>query len=385
MNLIAPKTLLKLIGSFWRRIVARPLLSERLAAGLLAAHFQSEQKATDLVKAVSNLEISAGEISTFEKFIFVANGYSKFEHGAQPQSNYGTSYFYGDNSDTNTIYDIPKNIISIPTLYDNPAKPTKTYTENIDYKITPGKIQFKIPVPVSTIVYARRVVRDTGFIYRHLSYVIGVNLSDSIFRKLPLAEFWRLFSYGPNYYNVLRLISLCAKTPIAKHNNEVVQGIGYTSNGILVITNKESYLVPSNQVLSVKVDQVLMQGDPLASGIEVLHYQSGAIGLKVPTYMIQAGKIKYGSKLLNPSRVILLKADISGPEVVALQYFTNTLPLDTKIILLANKTVPAAQTSGFRPEPTKTANSVLAPKITSDQLPITAKCASSLKYSSYGF
>jgi hypothetical protein len=385
MNLIAPKTLLQLIGSFWKRIVARPLLSERLFAGLLAAHFQSEQKATDLVKSVSNLEVAAGETTTFEKFIFVSSGYSKFEYGSNLNAKYGLIYIYGDRPNLNRVYDIPKNIISIPILYDNPAKPTKTYTENIDYKTTFGKLEFKTAVPVSTILYAKKVVRDTGFTYRRLSYVIGVNLSDSIFRKLPLNEFWRLFSYGPNYYNMLRLVSLCANAPIAKHDNEKVLGVNYVLKGALVITDKEVYFVPANQSITIKVNQVLSQGDPISSGIEVLHYQSSVVGLKVPDHMKAGNKLKYGSKTLNPARVILLKADISGPEIIGLQYFIDTLPLEAKVILLANKTVPSCSISSFRTESTQINNSVLTAKIANNQLQITPKCTSSLKYSFYGF
>jgi hypothetical protein len=385
MKLLFPKDLLQLIGTFWKRIVARPLLSERLLAGLLATHLQSEQNASDLTKAVSNLEIPAGQTTTFEKFTFVQTGFSKFEHGANLTAVYGNSYFYGSNSDNNTIYDIPENIISIPILYDNPVKPTKTYTENIDYKITAGKIQFRIPVPISTILYAKKVVRDTGFVYRHLGYVIGVNLSDSIFRKIPLAEFWRLFSYGPNYYNLLSLIGLCAKTPISRHKKELIQGVSNIAEGALVITDKDVYFIVPGQVSTVAPGQTVLKGTPLASGVEVLHYQQVLPSIKVPAYMRAGVNIKYGNKLLNSSRVILLKADIGGPEVVALQYLTSTTPLENKIILLANKAVPEAQVTNIQPEPTKIANSVAAPSFSGNQLQITPKCTSSLKYSFYGF
>jgi hypothetical protein len=385
MKLILPKDLLSLIGSFWKRIVSNPFLNERIIGGLLGAHYQSEEKASSLVKSASNLEIPAGEVFTFEKFIFVLDSFAKFEYGADLQVKYGFTYLYGSNSNNNVIYDIPNDIISIPTLYDNPARPTKTYTENIDYKITNGKLEFKIPMSSSTVLYARKVIRDTGFTYRNLAYVLGLNLSDSLFTKVPLAELWRLFSYGPNYYNVMRLISLCARAPIAKHDNEVVQGVGYTSEGALVITNRECYFIPIDQAVTVEVNQVLKQGDPVSSGIEILHYANPTPTLKVPSFMVSGENIKYGNKLLNPSRVIIIKANVSGPEVVALQYFTNVLPLDSKIILLANKSVLAAQVSNIQPEATKIANSVLAPKYANNLLTITPKCTSSLKYSLYGF
>lgn len=385
MKLIAPKDLIGLLGTFWSRIVSRPLLSERLAEGLLATHYQSEQKVDELVKAVSNVDITPGQTTTFEKFIFVQDGYVKFEYNGNPLLKHNQGYTYGVSAGDGKSYSIPENIISIPTLYDNPVNPTKTYTEGVDYKLESGKLTFRVPVPISKIMYARKVTRDTGFVFRQLSYIIGVNLSDSIFRKIPLAELWRLFSYGPNYYNFMRLISLCANSPITKHDKELVQGIIILPEVKLVITDKEVYCVPKDQLITVVTGKVLAQAEPLASGLKVLHDKHSIVYINTDNYSTLTTQYKYGSELLNPSKLILLKADIQGAEAIVLKYLKDVLPLDIKIIILANKTVPAAQISDIRLTAAKIYNSVAAPNYTNTNLQITPKCDSSLKYSFYGF
>jgi len=385
MQLLSPKTLLSLIGSFWSRIVAKPLLSERLMAGLLAAHYQSEVKADALVKSISNLEIPAGETSTFEKFIFNSTSLAKTKYGVLPLEKHGGGIFYGTAVNGRNFYDIPENIISIPMFYDNPVKPTRTYTENIDYRIANGRIEFRIFLPESITLYARKVFKDTGFVHRQLGYVAGINLTDSIFRRVPLAELWRLFSYGPNYYNMMRILSLCANSPIAK-TNETVTGVGELKEGKLVITDRNCYFVPSGQNIVVQPNQALEQGQPLASGLKILHDKTSyRINNNLPENMWVAGKIKYGNDLLNPARTIVVKADIKGNESVVLKYFTNVLPLDVKVIVLANKNVSSAIVDKIVSRSPTLATSVALPKYSNNSIEITAKSNSSLKYGFYGF
>lgn len=386
MNLIVPKDLIGLLGTFWTRIVARPRLSERLTAGLLANHYQSEQKATELVKSVSNLEIPAGQTTTFEKFTFVRTGRSTYEYSDNPNIKYDRGIAYGLNIGNESFYKLDNDIIAIPTMYDDPVNPTKTYTENVDYRIEPGKIIFRIPMPSSTDLYARKVIRDTGFVFRQLSYVIGVNLSDSVFRKIPLAELWRLFSYGPNYYNVMRLLSICAGAPIIKHEKEVIQSIHFLfSGGRLVITDKETYWVPPKYEVTARVNQTLNQGTSISSGLKTLHDKRPIIYVNDSDNKIIGTSYKYGNKTINPSKLILLKADIQGPEVVALKYLTSVLPLDVKLLILANTTVPKTNITNFSFNTLKGGKSVAVPKYAISEVKVTVKCGSSLKYSFYGF
>jgi len=386
MNRISSQDLLELVGSFWSRIVASASLTVKLVAGLIAGHRQSEQSVDELVRSISARDIGAGKVSVWTKLVFSVDSKPQFEYGDASQK-YGIGYFYGDLKDNKAIYVLPNDIISIPIMYDDPIKPTVSYVENIDYILQNGKLIFRQPFDsTSTTLYAFKLLRDTSHTYRQLGYVIGVNLSDFLFRKIPLSEFWRLYSYGPNYYNIMRLISLCADAPIALHENEIVQGVLMLPEGHIVITDKEIYFLKLNQLPTVKEGQVLKQADSLSSGIQVLHDKMPMMSRNAPDYMLENNNFKYGSIVANPARVIVIKADIAGDRTAALKYFTNIMPLDTKLVLLSNVNVQAVtiSDSSMSFQNTRTL-SVRTPPFSSNSFTITPKCNSRIKYGSYGF
>lgn len=385
MNYISPQNLLGLIGSFWSRIVASASLTAKLAAGLLAGHRQSEQSVDELVRSVSARDIGAGEVSVWTKLVFSLDSRARFEYGDVSQK-YGIGHFYGEILNNKAVYDIPADVISIPIMYDDPAKPTVSYVENIDYVVQRGKLIFRQPFESEAVtLYAFKMLRDTAHTYRQLGYVLGVNLSDSMFRRIPLNEFWRLYSYGPNYYNTMRLISLCADAPIALHEDEVVEGVLVLQEGHMVITDKETYFIQLGQMPAVKEGQQLKQADPISSGIQVLHDKLPLMGSSVPEYMLEKNNFKYGSTVANPARVIVVKADIKGDRAVALKYLTNTMPLDTKLVLLANVNAEAATISSSSISFQNTRALSVRAANSSANFQITAQCNSRLKYGSYGF
>lgn len=385
MRLIELNNFFQLIGSFWSKLTASTALTKRVLAAVLWTHRQSEQKADELVKSVSNVEISAGQVTVLEKMTFTINQFPGLQYNTSGAV-YNLNYFYGDVLDNKAIYLLPKSIISIPLLYDDPVDPTKIYTENVDYIIEDGKITFKIPFDgETTILYGRQIVKDTGFAYRQLGYVLGLNLSDRIFRKIPLKEFWRLYSYGANYYNTLNIIALCANAPITKHAIEVVEGIQVLTEGSIIITDKEIYFVPVGAQVLVKQYDVLPQATSLTSALTVLHDKLPVADSSLPEFMRVSGYLRYGNKVANPARTLIVKADISGETAVALQYFLHIMPLDAKVILLANINIPAPaipsefvscttnRTLSLRLSDTFTAN-------TNNNLTIAAKCEFRLKY-----
>jgi hypothetical protein len=383
MTPLVSEKVLQLLGSFWSRIVSNNGLTKRLIQAVTFTHRQSDQLAKELTLAVASKDIPAGQVTVIQKMVFstAAAPYVKYGFAS---ANYGTGHFYGEVIDNKAVFTIPSNIMSIPFMYDDPVNPTKSYTENIDYVIDAGQLSFKIPFnEASVTLYGRQILKDTGFVYRQLGYVLGVNLTDRLFKKIPLAEFWRMFSFGPNYYNLMRIISLCANAPIAKHNNETVQGVLPLQEGTLVITDKETYFVPIGQVATVVVGQVLNQADSISSGIEVLHDKLPLMSQKLPAYMLSGNNFKYGFKAANPARIILIKANITGISAITLKYFTNFIPVDIKVVLLTNFDAPVANLTSMAFEP----QCVLATSVRVPQtdFQITAQCNSRLKYGSYGF
>ena len=385
MLFTTPKELINLLGSFWRKVSKQVMLTERLIGGVLAKHEQSTIRANELLEAASNLEISAGQTFSYEKFTFNSKSFAGFSYGNSEAGFYDLTGNYGEYINNDPIYKIPGNIISIPTLYDSPVSPTAMYTENVDYVLKKGQLKFRANLTIPEVMYARRVVKDTGFVYRHLGYIIKTNLSDTIFRKVPIKELWRLFSYGPNYYNTLRVLALCAESPVSKHYEEIVEGVSDIREGSLVITDKEVYFAKIPQTISVEPGQVLKQGTPLFSGLAILHDRSPYVfSSNLPADMKGYDFIQYGAKKINPSRAIFIKADIQGEQSVAIQYLKNVLPLDTKVIVLANKNLPEARADEFEVTNSVAALSKAIPDYNAADLEITLKSNSSLKYSFYG-
>lgn len=382
MQRIELNSLFALIGTFWAKLTASTTLTKRLFAAALYLHRQSEQKVTELVRSISNKDISAGQTTILEKLVFIANQFPGLSYG-EPQAKYGYNYFYGDVLDNKAIYTLAENIISIPMLCDDPIEPTKIYTENVDYVIEPGKITFKEPFDSdTTVLYGKYILRDTGFIYRQLSYVLGINLSDRLFRKIPLKELWRLYTYGPNYYNVLQILALCADAPIIKSPVELVENIFYIAEGGIVVTDKEAYFVPLNRTITVAVGALLTQGTSISSGLQILHDKLPVADNSLPDYMRINGYLLYGSRVVNPARTVLIKADIHGEVALALQYFAHIMPLDTKIVLLTNIQVPKINVESTLISVSNNQTlSVRAPNYATQNLQIVPKCEFRLKYS----
>lgn len=339
MNTLSGKYLLSLLGSFWTRVTASKTLVSNLLGGLLASHAQSEQKATELVKSVSNLEITAGTTSVWDKFIFSDSTFQHYNYGEDLLAKFGYSYFYGETKSNRKSYILPNNIISIPFLYSGLNNPGYVLTSGIDYIVTPGRIVFKKPLEKDSIaLFGRNVVRDTEFVYRQLGYALGLVLADSVFRQIPLAELWRMYTYGPNYYNLMRILAIASNTALCKNESEVVEGIVALRECQLIITDLEVYVVPTTQKITVAVGAKLKQADILSSGMEVLH-DKAINSQTIPQNLLARGAFKYGGKLGNLSKLLVVKLDLVDSGVAVIKYFKNILPVATRLVLFANKTV----------------------------------------------
>jgi len=386
---LSTKSLMRLIGSFWSSMVATKAITDSLAKGLLFNHTQSEQKVTELVMATSNLTVPAGQTTTWEQLVFNSSTYPNVTHGGDVNGKYGISYYYGEVIDNKSVYTVPNEVIAIPFLYDDVVNPTVVLTAGVDYVLTAGQLTFRNPLVTTTNYYARNVVRDTGFAYRQLGYVIDVNLSDQVFRQLPLAEYWRLYTYGPNHYNLMRLLALCSNSPISEYSTEVVQTINYLKEGAAVVTDLAAYFIPKTQTVKVATGQIIKQGTPLGSGLEVLHSMTPDLGLALPADWIVNKNLKWGQTLARPSNVYIIKADVAGPNVVGLKYLKQVLPLDSKVLIYTNKTTAALvlPNTAFSCAVTAT----LAPVIDTNadafknNWNINIKNQSTLRYGSYGF
>lgn len=386
MNPLLVRQLLVLLGSFWTRVFTSASLLRVLFKGVLGIHSQSEQGASELVRSASNLEVPAGRTTSWHKFVLSIYGQTPVQYG-DPSSSYGVSYLYGMILDNRVSYDIDDDIISIPFLYDSVSTPGKVLTEGVDYRISKGKLMFLSPLSFSSdavVLYARNMVRESGFTTSRLGYAINVHLSDRVYSKVPFKHLWRLHSYGPTYQDLLQMLGSCSRTPIT-YEDEVVEYCSTMQSIDFILTDKAAYAVPSSKSLGLQIGQVLPSGSPLASSLEVLHDKEVFLTDKIPA-VYRSGKLfKYGNELAQGSAMVIIKADISGEQSTALKVLKATLPPEIKVLVLSNITVPSAVASPSVSMPCSVKPSIRTTPASLDQTLISVKAKAKVRYTSYGY
>lgn len=342
---LTPISLLSTLGSFWTSVFTSANLIKQVVLGQLRTHSQSEQAVTELVKSAANAEIPAGVTTTWQKMVFSIYNQEKETYQANGGT-YGGSYFYGEVANNHAVYDIDLDIIALPLLYNHPVTPTKVLVEGIDYKLQPGKLILRTAFSYTdaTTLYARNVVRESGFVTERMGHILDVQLADQVYAKVPFKYIWRLYTYGPNYLDLMLLLGACSNTPIAKVD-EVVELISAFGPITMLTTNKNVYAMPTNKALNLKLGSTLRQGSPVTNGIIVLHDKNPSIGLGVPQVYRSERAFNYGSVLANGTALTIIKADISGAYTAALKVLKYVLPAEIKVLIFTNIDIPAAAVS----------------------------------------
>ena len=389
MTTLYAKQLLALLGSFWTRIFTSADLLKQLFRGQLSTHSQSEQGVAELVQSAGNAEVPAGRTSTWTKMVFSIYSQSPIEYG-NPSRTYGSlsTYYYGQLYDNKATYSIDDDILSIPFMYDSLVNPTQVLTEGIDYKISSGKLVFKKPLTFedkSVTLYARNTVRESGFTTSRLGYALGTYLGDEVYRKVPFKHVWRMSSYGPNYLDFLSMLGSCSGTPVTAQD-EVVEMTEIAGSICVVVTDKAAYAVPASKALSLSIGQALPQGSPMSTGIQLLHDKQLYVGDAIPSVYRDKRIFKYGSKLALASSMVILKADIAGPESAALKTLKNTLPVDVKVLVFTNINLTGISMSGANFSATCTKSlTPSTPALGINENQISLKAKSKVKYTLYGY
>jgi hypothetical protein len=261
-------------------------------------------------------------------------------------------------------------------------------TEGIDYKVDGNKLYFRSPLRLDekeTIFYARNLVREAGFTTSRLGYALGVALSDKIYSIVPFKHVWRLGSYGPNYLDMLTMLGACSNSPVTQ-KDEYVELIYPAGPITAVITDKAGYVVPTAKLASFKLGELLPQGTPLSTSLQVVHDKDVYMAESIPAQYRDRKTFKYGKELANASSMIVIKADIKGPSVSALKVFKQTLPVDIKVLIFTNIDVTSPILSGasfgFN---CKASYSVITPALAINENQVSIKAASRVKYSIYGY
>lgn len=389
MTTLYAKQILALLGSFWTRIFTSAALLKQLFRGQLSTHAQSEQAVTELVESAGNAEVPPGRTTCWTKIVLSIYQQSPIEYGS-PTRTYGLTslYYYGQLYDNKATYDIDEDILSIPFLYDSLTNPTRVLTEGIDYKISSGRLIFKKPLSLTdeaVTLYARNMVRESGFTTSRLGYALGVYLGDQVYRKVPFEHVWRMSSYGPNYFDFLSMLGSCSGTPVTG-KDEVVELVQVMAPVAVIVTDKGAYAVPAGKYLPFVVGQLLPQGTPMSSGMQVLHDKAVYVSESIPSVYRDRQIFKYGTELALASSMIIIKADISGPESAALKTLKNTLPVDIKVLIFTNIDLTGMSMTGtnFSATCTPTLTPAVSP-LTINSNQISLKARSKVKYTLYGY
>lgn len=393
MNKLYSKQLLALVGSFWSRLFGNKGLLNKLLQGVLSSHEQSERAVEELVESVGNQEIPAGQTQVWTKIVFSAYTQSPIVYG-DPNKKYGLSgvmYAYGQLDSNVVSYAIDSDVLDIPYLYDSVSNPTKVFTQGIDYKLEAGTIKFRTPLFLltgggeATTLYARNVVREAGFTTSRLGYALGVQLSDKVYSKVPFKHLWRLGTYGPNYLDMLKMLGACSQTPVTQ-KDETVELFELQQGLALIITDSGAYATSAYKSNPMKVGELLPQGTPLDSRLQILHDKDIYLPESIPAVYRDRKVFKYGQSSATASSMIIIKCDIQGPKAAALKVFKTMLPVDIKVLIFTNIDVPAATVNqanfSFN---TQASYSQITPALAINESQASVKAIAKVKYSIYGY
>jgi hypothetical protein len=395
MNRLYPRQLLALIGSFWSRLFGNKGLLNKLAQGALSNHEQSERTVTELVESVGNQEIPAGQTQVWTKIVFSAYTQSPIVYGDYNKK-YGLSgvmYAYGQLDNNRISYVIDSDVLDIPYLYDDVGNPTKVLTQGIDYKVEAGTIKFRSPLKIpadktdNAVVtfYARNIVREAGFTTSRLGYALGVQLSDQVYSKVPFKHLWRLGTYGPNYLDMLNMLGSCSGTPVTQ-KDETVEVFELQQGLALIITDSGAYATSAYKSNPTKINQLLPQGTPLDSRLQILHDKDIYLPENIPAVYRDLKTFKYGKSSAVASSMVIIKCDIQGPQAAALKVFKTMLPVDVKVLIFTNIDVTATSINqaNFSFD-TKASYSQIVPALTINESQASVKAIAKVKYSIYGY
>jgi hypothetical protein len=187
-------------------------------------------------------------------------------------------------------YDVDKSSLKFARyLVNRPFLPTTKLENEADYYIDEslGQISFAKPLadlgfPIRTrtdgskeyALWAVDAKIDDNLIYNYYGKLINVNPSAStdLFKNFVYGMYY-LFTQGPNLETVRRGLNLALGIPLARDVETVLEIRKYlNSDQWIVITDRNSYIVPYGLEPTVKEDDLLEVGQEIAQWIEVKDY-----------------------------------------------------------------------------------------------------------------
>ncbi len=132
---------------------------------------------------------------------------------------------------------------------------------------------------------------DDQLVYNHYAKIIDISPTGSTinYRNFVHGVYY-LYVSGPNLEILRRGLNLTLGIPLAREAEEVLEIRKYpNTDNYLVITDSNSYLIPYGITPTVSIGDLLVEGDDLATWIEVKDYESGGdwwINFKIPAHIL---------------------------------------------------------------------------------------------------
>lgn len=191
-------------------------------------------------------------------------------------------------SEDETTFALDKHITSCEFLTDRPILPNVTLESGVDFDLNQRnfetwEVTFSKPLSefgfpyretdggVEYALWASDCTLDEGFIYSQYAKTIRIDpdISTNIYKDY-IRGLYFLFSQGPNLSYMEQGINLALGVPVARSDEVVfLQNFDPQQGTWIVVTDKNSYVLPYGIVPTVSRGDILKAGDSLASVVEI--------------------------------------------------------------------------------------------------------------------
>lgn len=197
---------------------------------------------------------------------------------------------------TNLVYfSAPKNFADVGQLFNQITFPTAALVRNVDFAISAQRnALIFLADPFENPAFIKRATVTDGkpdeeitlwgffgkfdydYVFNQFAYAIGVKLQTSQgYKDLVNAIISGLIAGGLTAARLDDALSAICGVPISSAVAETVEAVTYDNAGLLILTDKTVYRLPTNAKPRVKEGQHLLSGTQLVHGIDVLEFFVG--------------------------------------------------------------------------------------------------------------
>ncbi len=370
----------ELLPSFYFDMFKEQDLLESILRAVDLVHLQSQHNQAQEDRTSAVIEADPFQTTITERLTLSKSNRTSIRYG--DGYTYEDGYIYGEQDpDTlETVYDLgDPEIISIGYIADKVENPSAVYTEGVDFIINKGLIIFKgsisdyFPSMENSIDDA--LVQERGFhlmgynvrreiknIYNYFGYAIEYGTPTTYRGKEIFKSIWKLFTFGPSWYHVMRAVSLATGVDVSKSISEKILAYKTTAYSKVVITDRNTYKCREDATTdNGDIGTTISFGYPVTGDVDVVwdldrafNTEGGIFdpigGGSDPIYVYSLNsEVGY----IDPSSLILVQIPANSSNFIDLKLIDilyDLLPKSTRLVLQSvTNPYTAYQTSGSGP------------------------------------